>query len=218
MNFSNSSQNRGLALEVVHFTFILPIMLRLFRYLCLGILTTQVPLAYSSPRLHKRDDGYENAVCYPSVAPGSPLPPCVSIANQQISCAPSGNGQNYLLSAQSCLCDSTFFQDWVGCQNCLFYHGILNENWYDAWTAEITSVSRTYCYGTPTMYFPDVFSSMTYSMASVTTGASAYRDKAPGKTDISLYYTLPISNQGLSTTTSGSSRLSHKVVPLSSSE
>jgi hypothetical protein len=169
-------------------------------YLC--IFTTLIPFAYSSLLLHQRDDGYEFAICHPSVAPGNPLPPCVSVDNQQYSCAPSSNTPSYLQSAQSCICNSSFFQDWVGCRNCLYYHGILNQDWYNAWKAEINSVSLAYCYGTPTAYFPDVFKSMTSAMPSVNTAPIGYFDQAPGNTAVSLYYTAAGGGQGSGPTTS----------------
>jgi hypothetical protein len=177
-------------------------MLRLCPYLGLWILTTLVPSAYANlvPGLQRRDDGYEAAVCYPTVVPGNPLPPCVLIANQVNTCKPPSNSPSGFLSAQSCLCNSRFFSDWVGCQDCLVYHGLESENWYNAWVTEIASVSRAYCTGTPTAYFPTIFSSMTYSMPSVVSEASS--DKAPGQTDINLYYTPAGADQGSSPSTS----------------
>ena len=171
-------------------------------HICLCIIATLIPFAYSSLLLQQRDDGYEKRVCHPSVAPGIPLPPCVSVDNQQYSCAPSSNTPSYLKAAQSCICNSSFFQEWVGCRNCLYYHGILNKDWYNAWKAQITSVSLVYCYGTPTAYFPDVFKSMTYAMPSVNTAPTGYVDQASENTAISLYYTAPGGGQGSGPTTS----------------
>jgi hypothetical protein len=170
-------------------------MFRLTCYLGFWILTALVASAYANlpPGLRRHDGEYESAVCYPSVAPGNPLPPCSIIASQQSSCAPNSNTPSALLSAQSCICNSRFFEDWVGCQNCLLYHGIESENWYNAWLVEVASVSQAYCSGTPTAYFDTVFSSMTYYMPSVASEASS--DQAPGRTDIGLYYTPLGANQ-----------------------
>jgi hypothetical protein len=125
----------------------------------------------------------------------NPQAPCVSISHQQYNCRPLSNTLNGNITAQSCLCDSEFFQNWVGCQDCLLYHGTENLLWYDAWVAQITLVSSAYCYGTPTAYFPDVFQSMTYAMPTPTV-SGGYTNQSPGNAAVSLYYTATGDNQG----------------------
>jgi hypothetical protein len=133
---------------------------------------------------------YEQVVCHPPIKnPTDTVPPCTEIENIEIMCTPNGTEPLYLQAHAQCMCGGSFFPEWDACQQCLFFHGLRNDQQMVFYSSVITTVSYQLCTGTPTAPFNSIFSSVAAAIPPVTTGATTMSDHAPSQTAISLYYT-----------------------------
>lgn len=154
---------------------------------------TAWPLIASA--LPNKNDGKSGSdspdICYPDFL--GVLAPCQSIANIEESCQPKGTQPiDYEAHAQ-CMCKGSYFQDWIGCQKCLLVHGMRNDRENIYYNNVLAVASKGFCSGTPTTAFNAYFTSAqanTQAAPPVTTGNTASSDQFPGKSEISLYYTL----------------------------
>ena len=141
------------------------------------------------------NDGYLDSVCSPNVTDTSgTLPPCISVINIQGQCAPNDTNALGYEAMSQCLCNapSTFFADWLGCRDCLEFHGGLTGQDLARYSVVIVSVSDAICTGTPTAQFADYFTSIDGAVAISYSGtATVTSDQAPSDTAVSLYYTAP---------------------------
>lgn len=138
-------------------------------------------------------------ICYPKPSKGDPIvPPCISINEMEMECHPNGTDKLDFLRHAQCVCEGSFFQDWFGCQNCLYAHGLRSERDLNYWSNVAEVVSTELCTGTPTADFPVLFNSVIKDPSRVpypTTGATDSSDYWPSLTAVSLYYT-PTVTQG----------------------
>ena len=141
------------------------------------------------------NDGYLDSVCSPNVTDTSgTLPPCISVINIQGQCAPNNTDALGYEAMAQCLCNepSTFFSDWIGCRECLEFHGGLTGQDLARYSIVIESVSNAICTGTPTAQFADYFTSIDGAVAISYSGTDTVTsDQAPSQTAVSLYYTAP---------------------------
>ncbi|KIW04915.1 uncharacterized protein PV09_04085 [Verruconis gallopava] len=138
------------------------------------------------------NQAYLNSVCSPNVTDTSgTLPPCISVINIQGECAPNNTDALGYLAMAECLCNppSTFFADWLGCRDCLAFHGGLSDAALARYSVVISSVSNAICTGTPTAQFADYFTSVDAAVPGPTGTATGTTDQAPSQTAVSLYYT-----------------------------
>lgn len=139
------------------------------------------------------DQDYLDSICSPNVtlSASATLPPCISVINIQGQCAPNNTSPLDYEAMSQCLCNapSTFFQDWLGCRQCLEYHGGLSQQALARYSVVITSVSNAVCTGTPTAVFADYYTNIAGAVGAVSTGATGTSDQSPSQTAVSLYYT-----------------------------
>jgi hypothetical protein len=138
---------------------------------------------------------YINSVCSPPGPAGQPIPPCISIVTIETQCSPNGTSSLAYEASAECLCNtpSTFFSDWVGCRECLLFHGGLSQQEFNRATGVISLVSSTMCGAgaSPTDKFAAIYSSADVAFTSVVDGATVSSDAALSQTAVSLYYTAP---------------------------
>jgi hypothetical protein len=123
--------------------------------------------------------------------PDDPTAPCVSIENIEAICMQRGIS---LEDHQRCMCEGSFFEDWLGCRQCLRVNGALGEVEVEYWSSVMSGASTAMCDGesAPTTYWQDYFGS-----AIVTAEPPTEYSQGLGKTtlvtetDVSLYYTAP---------------------------
>ncbi|KAK4539340.1 hypothetical protein LTR36_000771 [Oleoguttula mirabilis] len=172
---------------------------------------------YSSDDCLEREGEYIEAVCMPTNATGYPdfNAPCVAIEAITAECMYGSAGLSGLtggdgsdpteepamlsISTQrTCVCESQFFAQAVGCEACYKAHGAADdESGYMA-PSLISSISLTYCAvtNTPTLGIADFLysyataSSQSASSASEVTGS--FTDPIGNKTAVSYYFTPSI--------------------------
>ncbi|KFA64977.1 hypothetical protein S40285_10147 [Stachybotrys chlorohalonatus IBT 40285] len=156
-----------------------------------------LPTVSARLTVRQDDDADENSagqpeVCYPTVAPGDGTrPPCIEIVDIESRCQPNGTDSiDYAAHAQ-CMCNGSYFSDWLGCQDCLLVHGFRNERDRAYWGAVMSAASEDLCTGTPTAVFQSLFAEVLTNGAVpfVTTGETRTSDRFPDETAVSLYYT-----------------------------
>jgi hypothetical protein len=115
------------------------------------------------------------------------------VINIQGQCAPNNTKPLGYEGMAECLCNapSTFFADWIGCRQCLEFHGGFSEQELARYSLVINSVSNAICTGTPTAQFADYFTSINAVVGAVSSGATTTGDQAPSQIAVSLYYTAP---------------------------
>ncbi|PSR87325.1 hypothetical protein BD289DRAFT_432528 [Coniella lustricola] len=154
---------------------------------------------------HKRD--YVNDVCSPNITVTSDtvIPPCIEVVSIQEAC--SANDTDYSAQAE-CMCTSSYFNDWTGCQDCLYYHGQRTERDEAFYNSVASVASQSLCdylsstaAPTPTTDFAGYFSVIAATLPPPTTGATISSDQAPSATAVSLYFT-ETGHQGLAVTAS----------------
>ena len=157
-----------------------------------------LPSSLASSLAGRQDDPATNGPvppeCYPTseVAPGGTRPPCPELWAIEAACEPSGTGQAALDRHAQCMCQGSYFDDYVGCQSCLRVHGTRSERDTNYWNSVLAVASSALCGGSPTAVFPEVFSSVQADPNAVpqpTSGATQTSNQYPGQTDVSLYYT-----------------------------
>jgi hypothetical protein len=152
--------------------------------------------AYAVARDDSADDDVDTDVCYPDTTDSDVAAPCFEITVIEATCQPNGtDAEDYDAHAQ-CMCDGSYFSDWVGCQKCLVVHGFRNDQDFEYWQSVLSVASEGLCTGTPTAAFPSYFQSAEYdtdAVPPVTTGNTEYVDVYPGMTEVSLYYTPTVS-------------------------
>lgn len=155
----------------------------------------------------------DETICYPKSPEDGITAPCVEIANIASACQPNGTAPlDYEAHAQ-CMCNGSYFSDWVGCQQCLIVHGLRSERDVAHYKNVLSAASHGLCTGTPTAAFPTYFESAGKDPEAapyVTTGNTASSDEYPGKTAISLYYS-PTVSQGAGVITGSAVSATHRV-------
>ncbi|OLN85952.1 hypothetical protein CCHL11_05435 [Colletotrichum chlorophyti] len=132
---------------------------------------------------------YQDVVCKPQTSNG-PLPPCVQIENIEAACQPNGTDSIHLEAHAQCMCRGSFFAEKLGCERCLYVHGIRSEADLAYYSGVLSSASNALCTGTPTAAFATVYSNIEVAATRATSGLATSRsDQAPSNTAISLYYT-----------------------------
>ncbi|KAH7326103.1 hypothetical protein B0I35DRAFT_125977 [Stachybotrys elegans] len=150
-----------------------------------------------SARLVDRQDGGNNDdssgradVCYPAFEESDDTrPPCVMIDIIESACQPNGTSSLHYEAHAACMCTGSFFDDWLGCQDCLVGHGYRSERDRAFWGNVISSASNALCTGVPTAAFQELFVSVQESVPAVTTGNTRSSDRFSSSTDVGLYYT-----------------------------
>lgn len=152
----------------------------------------------------------EQQVCQPTGTSSSGVtPPCQEIANIESACQPNGTEPiDYEAHAQ-CMCNGSYFNDWVGCQKCLEVHGLRSERDTYHYVSVLSQASKGLCTGTPTAAFSDYFASAGSVVPPATSGNTVSSDEYPGKTDVSLYYT-PSGTQGPGAITGSAASATHR--------
>lgn len=152
----------------------------------------------------------EQQVCQPTGTPSNGVtPPCQEIANIESACQPNGTQPiDYEAHAQ-CMCNGSYFRDWVGCQQCLEVHGLRSERDTYHYVSVLSVASSALCTGTPTAAFSDYFASAGSVVPPASTGNTVSSDQYPGKTDVSLYYT-PSGTQGPGAITGSAASATHR--------
>ncbi|WQF88716.1 hypothetical protein CDEST_13730 [Colletotrichum destructivum] len=148
--------------------------------------------AWSVPALldsRQNSPHYQDVVCKPKTGSGGQLPPCVQIENIEIACKPNGTDPIHFEAHAQCMCGGSFFAEKLGCERCLFVHGLRSERSLAYYSGVLSSASNALCTGTPTADFATIYSNIEVAATPVTTGATASSDQAPSDTAISLYYT-----------------------------
>lgn len=157
-------------------------------------------IALASDNFLLARDDYLDSVCSPNstnTSPDTVVPPCIESETIQELCTPNGTTALYYAAHAECMCTGSFFEDWTGCQDCLFYHGQRTER-DEAFYASIAAVaSHSLCdflstsdAPSPTTDFAGYFSEAGLSATPPTTGATTTSDQAPSSTAVSLYFTL----------------------------
>ncbi|KAJ0162189.1 hypothetical protein CTA2_4962 [Colletotrichum tanaceti] len=148
--------------------------------------------AWSVPALlDSRQNGPpdQDVVCKPKTGSGGQLPPCVQIENIEVACKPNGTDPIHFEAHAQCMCGGSFFAEKLGCERCLFVHGLRSERSLAYYSGVLSSASNALCTGTPTADFATIFSIIDVAATPATTGATAPSDQALSNTAISLYYT-----------------------------
>ncbi|KAF6832860.1 hypothetical protein CPLU01_05949 [Colletotrichum plurivorum] len=148
-------------------------------------------LAYSAPiMLDARQNSIsdQDKLCKPETSSGN-VPPCVQIESIEAACQPNGTQSIYLEAHAQCMCGGSFFAAKLGCERCLFVHGLRSERELAFYSGVLSSASNALCTGTPTAAYAAIYSNIEVAATPVTTGATATSDRAQGNTAISLYYT-----------------------------
>ncbi|SPN97428.1 uncharacterized protein DNG_00942 [Cephalotrichum gorgonifer] len=176
-----------------------------------GILAAMIPQSYAhiyAPNApdhlpHARRDPVE--ICNPRIpAPGVPMPPCANIEYIETMCWPNGTTPIHYDAHAQCMCKGSFFPEWIGCQTCLFVHGLRSQRERDFFRGVMAAASEKLCTGTPTAPFRSLFSEVEATAARVTAGETQSVDLYPGNSDVGLYYT-PSGPQGLGSVTGDAS-------------
>lgn len=163
------------------------------------ILTLLASVSSASHPILPRDD-YLDSVCSPNItitSPNTVIPPCIESETIQEICTPNGTTSLYYAAHAECMCTGSFFEDWTGCQDCLFYHGQRTERDEAFYASVVAVASHSLCdflsssgAPTPTTDFAGYFSEAGVSATQPTTGATISSDQAPSSTAVSLYFTL----------------------------
>lgn len=145
---------------------------------------------------------YIDTVCSPNITSSTDadavIPPCIEVTSIEEACAPNGTSDVYYAAHAECMCGGSYFDDWAGCQACLFYHGGRTER-DEAFYLSVVSVASSSLCGflsatgdasAPTTDFAAIFSAVAATLAQPTTGATVSSDQAPSSTAVSLYFTL----------------------------
>lgn len=141
------------------------------------------------------------SVCNPGIpAPGDPMPPCANIEYLEAMCWPKGPSALHYDEHVQCMCNGSFFPEWLGCQECLFLHGLRDERESAFYGAVLSGASERLCTGTPTVPFRSLFAEVEATAERVTAGETAKVDQYPGDSDVGLYYTSS-GPQGVGTVT-----------------
>lgn len=156
------------------------------------------PVLGSDPFAHelvyKRD--YSTDICSPNITVTSDtvIPPCIEVVSIQEGC--SANDADYAAQAE-CMCTSSYFEDWTGCQDCLYFHGLRTQNDEAFYNSVASVASQSLCdylsstaAATPTTDYAGYFSAVALTLSPPTTGATISSDQAPSNTAVSLYFTL----------------------------
>lgn len=136
---------------------------------------------------------YVDTVCKPLTKnPGDTIPPCIELETIETLCLPNGTEPIHFAATQQCMCNGSFFREWPGCLACLYEHGLRSERDTAQYVSILDAVSSAFCdpASTPTAVFAEYFTSFQNSVPWPTTGATEKSDRALGKTEVSLYYTL----------------------------
>lgn len=137
------------------------------------------------------------SVCNPGIpAPGAPMPPCAHIEYIETMCWPKGPSPLHYDNHSQCMCNGSFFPEWLGCQECLFVHGLRDERESAFYGAVLSGASERLCTGTPAVPFRSLFAEVEATAERVTAGATTKVDRYPGNSDVGLYYT-PSGKQGM---------------------
>jgi len=138
-------------------------------------------------------DGYLGAMCLPTItgtsAEGddSNPTPCEAYFEIDFICRPNGTDAIDYIAQQECLCGSgsDYFNMLTACSDCMKAHGGVEiEDWIDP--SIVSSASASFCKGTPTTDFDDLFGNMlNTAVIAVVTGT----DISPNNTAISVYFT-----------------------------
>ena len=138
-------------------------------------------------------------MCYPKHSPDDAVaPPCESINDIELGCKANGTlPLNYVAHAQ-CMCNGSFFEDWSGCQQCLWAHGLRSGRDLNYWHGVARVVSTMLCGARPTADFKGLFAEVQSDAGLApypTVGGTESRDHFPSQTAVSLYYE-PTMSQG----------------------
>lgn len=140
---------------------------------------------------------YLNDVCSPNITTAdSTIPPCTEIATIEEACTVNGTSPLDIGDHAMCMCEGSYFQDWQGCQDCLYFHGFRSER-DEAFYESVKSIaSQSLCgylsgsvFSEPTAVWASLFSSVAATLSQLTTGATVLSDQAPSQTAVSLYFT-----------------------------
>ncbi|KUI61776.1 hypothetical protein VP1G_08911 [Cytospora mali] len=166
--------------------------------LLLSLLTISTHASQEFYHFQKRD--YATEVCNPNTTSTTdPLPPCIEIQNIESACTPNGTQQIDYVAHAECMCGGSYFSEWTGCQDCLYFHGQRTEREEAFYESVVSAASHSLCdfltssdagAATPTTDFAAIFSAVEATMTQPTTGGTVSNDQAPGKTAVSLYYTF----------------------------
>lgn len=168
--------------------------------------------AHLAARASQSSDGADDSICYPKSSDGDVTAPCVEINNIASACQPNGTEPLAYEAHAQCMCNGSYFEDWVGCQKCLVAHGFRNERDIIHYENVLTAASNGLCTGTPTAAFQSYFASAESNSEAAgyaTTGDTVSSDKFPGKTAVSLYYS-PTASQGPGAITGSAASATHK--------
>jgi hypothetical protein len=134
---------------------------------------------------------YSDTVCDPATkSANDTVPPCVEITSIEEACQPNGTSALALVAHQQCMCGGSYFSDWIGCQDCLFFHGLRSQRDVAFYESVMTAASSSLCgAATPPAAWQAVFSSVANTFTSPTTGATVSTDQAVSQTAVSLYWT-----------------------------
>lgn len=141
----------------------------------------------------------DEKTCYPKSPEGGITAPCVEIATIAWACQPNGmEPLDYEAHAQ-CMCNRSYFADWVGCQQCLIVHGLRSERNVAHHKNVLSAASHGLCTEHQQRPFPltsSLLAKILRLLAApyVTTGNTVGSDEYPGKTAISLYYSPTVSH------------------------
>lgn len=163
-------------------------------------------LAVASPQAGGGGDDKANearvyALCHPplgnSTGSSGPRPPCHVIDDLGYLCKANGSSPLALDAHAQCMCNGSFFADYLSCQSCQRVHGGLSPADTDHYSAVISSVSRVLCAAgaTPTAEYPKIFESVAAAMPPATTtgGNTVKSDSGGGRTEVAVYATITYS-------------------------
>lgn len=142
------------------------------------------------------DTPYHDLVCKPQVADDEAMPPCVSIEVIEIACLPNGTDAIHYEAHAQCMCNGSFFAEKLGCERCLYVHGLRSEREFARYEDVVAAAEEALCSGSaaPSADFAEVFASADAIVSGPATGATATGTEAASsgvvsRTDVSLYYT-----------------------------
>lgn len=171
--------------KMEHFTFGISVLITLVQT-CSALPPDLSP----NPRVVFPRKPAELSICNPGIpAPGVRRPPCTYIEYLETMCWPRGSSPLHYDEHQQCMCNGSFFPEWLGCQECLFVHGLRNERETAFYANVLSEASERLCTGTPTVPFRSLFAEVEATAERVTTGATTSVDMYPGNPDVGLYYT-----------------------------
>lgn len=130
-------------------------------------------------------------VCEPDFEPGEVVPPCIAATLIETFCTPNGTDPSDYLAHAQCMCDGSFFEDWNGCQDCLYIHGLRTFRESEYYWSIKSVASEKLCTGTPTLNFQAIFKSVHDAsiVPKVTEGPTTLRDQYPSNSAVSVYFT-----------------------------